>query len=197
MSKHFLIIILLFTLPIYTSCESAKKAYLGIGKTEVTIRPTDEVLEYYAPLRKNDSIKTNIFVISNYDSADKALKEFGVPRIFLKNRKTGIVYELDCFEDVKASIDNLNNNIQNDDMKVKNPQEFISFTEFIITKNDSKLVASSGTGDITKKWDLYLSYATFLGKKLRRLTLPVTSLQSVNELNILDLSIDKSAVEIN
>lgn len=190
------IVLLVLTLS-FSSCESAKKAYLGIGKTEVKIRAASEVIKYYEPFLKNETFKTKVFVISNYDSSDKALKNFRFPGIFIKNRETGAVYELDCFEDVKASIDDINNNSIESDITVKDTQEFLRLTEFINNGKDSKLITSTGESSAAKKWDVYMSYATFLGNKIRRLTLPVTTLKDVNELTILDLSIDKSAIEIN
>lgn len=179
-----------------SSCETAKKAYLGIGKTEVKVRPENDVIKYYEPFLIGNTYKTKLYVISNFDAADKALKDFGFPRIFIKNRQTNIVYELNCFEDLEANIDDVNNNIFSEYITLKNPTDFTNLTAFTGDKAESKLLVYSGESDTNKTWDIYISYATFLGKKLRKLTLPVTKLKDINEVVILDLSIDENAIKI-
>ena len=196
MHKFRLFITLLIIAISLSSCETAKRAYLGVGKTEVTVKPTNEVIKYYEPFLTGRTHKTNLYVISNYEIANTAMKDFGFPRIFIKNRHTGVVYELNCFEDIKSNIDDINNNVINEYITLENHQEFDNLTAFINNKFNSKLLVYSGNEDATKKWDVYIAYATFFGKKLRKMTLPVTTIKDINEVVILDLSIDENALTI-
>lgn len=180
----------------FTSCETAKRAYLGIGKTEVKLRPASDVIKYYEPFFVVSSHKTNLYVISNYDSPNKAMTSFGFPRTFLKDRESGTVYELNCFEDIKSNIADINNNVFSEYITLKTPEDFTNLSAFLSNKDDSKLIVYSGESNTAKKWDVYITYATFLGKKLRKMTLPITTLNNINEVTILDLSIDENAIKI-
>jgi hypothetical protein len=168
-----------------------------MGKPEIIIRPETEVIDYYAPFLQDDKYVSKVYILSNYDSAQDALNSFGTPRVFLKNRVTGVLYELDCFEDLQANIDDINNNAADDYIVLKNKQDLFSLEEFVNDKKSSKMILSSGESKGVKKWDVYISYATFLGKKLRKLTLPVTGLNDINEVVILNLSFHKDAAALN
>lgn len=168
-----------------------------MDKAEITIRPESEIIDYYTPFIKDNKYKLKIYILSNYNSANKAVNNFGVPRIFIKNRVTNLVYELDCFEDIQDNINDINNNVIDEYVIVKNKEEYENIEEFINGTQSSKLIYSSGESNGNKKWDVYMSYATFFGKKLRKLTLPVTGLNDINEIIILNLSFHKSAAEIN
>lgn len=196
MNKFRLFITLIIVATCLSSCETAKRVYLGVGKTEVTVKPTNEVIKYYEPFLSGYMYKTKLYVMSNYEGASTALKDFSFPRIFIKSRQTNTVYELNCFEDIKANIDDMNNNIFNDYITLKNHQEFDNLISFLNSKSDSKLILYSGNEDTTKKWDVYIAYATFLGTKLRKMTIPVTKLKDINEFYLLDFSIDENAIKI-
>ncbi len=196
MIKIKLFAFLLFIASCFSSCETAKKAFMGIGRAEVKLRPANDVIKYYEPFFADNSHKTNLYVIANYDASNKALKSFKFPRTFLKDRENGNVYELSCFEDVASNIQDINNNIFSEYIILKTPEDFTNLIAFIGNKAESKLIMHSGENNTSKKWEVYIAYATFLGKKLRKMTLPVTTLNNINEVTILDLSIDENALKI-
>ncbi|OYQ31954.1 hypothetical protein CHU92_15025 [Flavobacterium cyanobacteriorum] len=190
-------IILFLIISSFSSCETVKRTYFGMEKTEITIKPDTEVIEYYRPFLKDNEYALKIYTLSNYDAAGKALSNIGVPKIFIKNRKTNVIYQLDCFEDIQDNIQDINNNVIDGYITLKNEQEFKNLEAFINAAQSSKMIFFSGENNTMKTWDIYISYATFLGKKLRKLTLPVTELNDINEIIILNLSFNKSAAEIN
>lgn len=158
--------------------------YYGIGKGEVKVRDTTEV-----------------FVIKNtgensIDTAKKAINEFSVPRTFIKNRENGDVYDLDCFEDIENNVNDIVNGTVEDYVILRNNDELTAFQNFVNNNEQSVLIHSNkAVNTNSKKYDIYISYATFLGKKLRRRTLSVLNLNDINKIIILDLSYSKAENE--
>lgn len=189
-----MLILIIFSFP---SCNALKKVYTGIGKTEITVRDSTEVLKYYDPFLTSNNYQTKVYVLSSFKAADIAVNSFSVPRILLENEETGNVYELDCFGDIEANITDINNGIIDDYLISNKNEDFENLKLFLNNEKSSKLIFNSKEVSLSKKWNIYISYATFMGKKLRRLTLPVTKLNDINKIIILDLSVHKSALEIN
>lgn len=181
----------------FFSCESLKRAYVGMKKPEIKTREASKVLSYYEPFLNSRNYQAKVYVFAGYDAAKQAVNDFGVPTILIKDRDTNAIYELNCFEDIEANITDINNNIINDYIVVKDINALKAFEEAVDNSSKAKLIYSDTNITKGKKWDVYISYATFMGKKLRKLTLPVTKLNGINEMIILDLSIDKSFLEIN
>ena len=175
--------------------------YYGIGKGEIKVRDTTEVLKYYEPFLKSDKYPTEVFVIKNtgessIETANKAINEFSVPRTFIKNRENGKVYDLDCFEDTEANVNDIINGTVEDYVILKDNSELVAFQNFIKNDKQAVLIYSNNLNSTnSKKYDIYISYATFLGKKLRKRTLSVLNLNDINKIIILDLSFNKAEDE--
>ncbi|GGB70427.1 hypothetical protein GCM10007424_07980 [Flavobacterium suaedae] len=175
--------------------------YYGIGKGEIKVRDTTEVLKYYEPFLESDKYPIEVFVIKNtgensIETAQKAINEFSVPRTFIKNRENGVVYDLDCFEDTEANVNEIKNGTVEDYVVLKNDTELIAFQNFINNDEQAALIHSNNVDNTnSKKYDIYISYATFLGKKLRKRTLSVLNLNDINKVVILDLSFSRTEGE--
>ena len=201
MKKLFYLASLLIAILLcFNSCQTLARMYYGIGKGEIKVRDTTEVLKYYEPFLKSDKYPIEVFVIKNtgensIETAQKAINEFSVPRTFIKNRESGIVYDLDCFEDTEDNVNEIKNGTVEDYVVLKDNSEFISFQNFIKDDKQAALIYSNNLDGINKKYDVYISYATFLGKKLRKRTLSVLNLNDINKIIILDLSFNEAEGE--
>lgn len=144
---------------------------------------------YYAPFI--DSMNNlEIYTIKDSTSFMLVGKKFNhFPRIFVENRKNDSVYLIDCFEDVAWQIDNLNKSdfsyLETVDKKLDTLKGLMNQNSKLVFKKENKQELD------VNKWNVYMVYATFLGKKLRKRTFSITDLEGLNDVKILDFSIDK------
>lgn len=198
MKRFFYLIVLLVVTISSSSCDTLKKLYFGIGKTEVIVRDSTQVLKYYEPFLSNGSYTKKVFVLSDFGAANKMIDSAGTLRVFIKDRKTKIIYNLDCYEDIKENIADIKNGTPEDYTIIKNTDDLVKFRAFLNNKNVKEIFSyqENHQNDVNKRWDIYISHAVFMGKKVRRRLLAVISLKEINELIILDLSVHESSREI-
>lgn len=149
-------------------------------------------LEYYSPFIKSDKYDTNIFALIDADAVYKAAGNFTVGTIFFKDIKTDSLYILQgkTSKEIFDNISNINNSIP-DKLVAANTERINMFTkmkEFLDNPEYAKIAFSSNEDNTNGKWDIYIIYSTAMDNKIKQQTLPITNLNNLNKLNILDLS---------
>lgn len=182
---------ILLSLLAFTSCSPIAKIVLGI-KDFKTYVSNEERFEYYKPFLELQNGKYSVYTFKNWEGIQAVFDSVHVPRIYVENTVTDSVYVLSCYEDIVADIEDINND-KLDMVSIANKKEFINFKNII----DTSTVLTSSEKEIKRneKWKVYLIHGTFMGKKLRKKTLPVTSIKSLQEMLIIDTSIDGQAPE--
>lgn len=190
--KHYTIYLLLITITYgFQSCQSLLKSYTGIKNPEIEIN-SQERLDYYQPYTESTNTKVAMYAFLDIKTLQNGFNTFkNYPNIIIKNNSTHKIYKLNCYDGLNLYIEDINNNNYTDllEVKEKDLQDILKFIE-----NGTEIVFKKH--EITqKRWDVYLVSGTFLGEKLRKKSLPITQINDLNQLTILDLSITKNADE--
>ena len=187
MNKKYIITISLLSLVSLASCTPMAKIIFGIKKYETYV-PNEKRFEYYKPYFETSENKVSIYAFKNWEGLQATFDSVHVPRVFLQNTLNDSVYVLNCHEDMIDDVENINKN-DFKDIKIANQKEFVSLKNII----DTSSVLTYTEDEIRKneKWKVYLVNGTFMGKKLRKKALPITTkLEGIEEFIVVDVSID-------
>ncbi|WP_121665692.1 hypothetical protein [Mesonia aquimarina] len=193
MRKNVLVILILATLILgVTSCQPILKAVTGIRNPKFEMTQVER-MEYYQPLIA-ENYETKITAFANWEDLQKGFNianASGYPNLFIKNLETQKIYRLDCYEDLEENIEEIN---QQDYSYVEEKQEETEYFYKIdsLSSNSTEVVYHNLPIQPTKEktWDVIILSGTFLGKKLRKRTLPIKNLENISSLKIIDLSIN-------
>lgn len=180
-------ICLLFLSVCLISCSPMAKLYFGIKDPKV-YESNENRLEYYKPFYEEEKTKVTIYTLKDTTALLTALRSFTFPRIYIQNKTTDSIYKLTCFDDIKYDIEYINNN-KLSELYPADTAEVYLLKKFI-TEN-TKLNYTANETLPEKEWDIYLVSGTFLGKKIRKRTLPISTINGLNQIKIVDLSINK------
>ena len=169
------------------SCQTLAKAYFGIKNPKVYGDP-EKREKYYEPFYENKPHLVNLYTIADTSTWVPTFEKLHVPRVLLKNNITDTVYVLSCFEDIAYDVELLNAKKYG---KVYKADSFEFSKVQDAFKNTAVKSYTVNEGYNKGEWDAYLIYGTFMGKKIRRRTLPITELNGLRSINILDVSVDK------
>lgn len=153
-----------------------------------------ERLEYYKPLTDSKKYQTKIFAVANINALYKAAANFRLNDVFFKNVENDSIYRLknnlNKFYSAKAT-DNATD-IQNNLVPAE-PEDLVIFEKvvtFVSSNEYTKQVFSSDKKD-RGYWDIYLITNTAVRGKNKNYILPINKINNINELIILDLSVNK------
>lgn len=181
------ILFLLLLFLSFASCQTLVKTYMGISNPKMEVE-SNKRLKYYQPLYEGKEHETQILTVTNQDAYIKTFQTVSsIPEIYLHNRVTDSLYVLDCFEDLKYDVEDFNNGLWHE---LSKPER----KSYDAAKNIIKEAVQvySVNKDVQKgEWDVYMMYGTFMGKKLRNRLVPLTTLNGLNKMVILDVSVDK------
>lgn len=170
-----------------SSCTPIVKLITGVRNPQFYIT-TEERLEYYKPFYEEHKTKINIYTATDERALQTAFDSLWVPRIFVQNTKTDSVYVLSCYEDVEANIQDINDG-KLGEVNPASRKEFAFFKNFITTQ--TILTYSENDTKENKEWNVYMINGIFMGNKMRRRSLPVTGINSLNEIVVFDISINE------
>lgn len=195
-----LIAIVLFTGAVLFSCQPMLKLYLGIKKFETYVG-NEERIKYYDPVLEG-SYDISLYSIKNEVDLNKVFDTINdYPQIYVHDLKDSIVYRLNCYADVEYVV----NNIQKDDYwwwkydKAEVKKQY-NLTEKLLKDKTIIAYKKNRLDTIDKdslRYDILFISAPFLGKKLRRKSLPVFEMKNINKVKIVDLSVDTTQTKIN
>lgn len=172
------------------SCGTVLKWALRMKTPKALVSDQDRTA-FYRPFTEKKPYYNSLKIYTLSDTAtftDFLSKSRSFPMILIKNIQTDSIYSLSCFEDITWDIENIH---ENDFTYLTPAAESVYQDLFSLLEPDKSVVWYQTTSDINKddyEWDVYLGSGIFLGKKLRRLILPVTELKNIREFNIIDLS---------
>lgn len=169
------------------SCTPIAKLVTGVRNPKI-YQLNEERLEYYKPFYEVQNNKISIYTLNDISSFQTAFDSLYVPRIYVQSNTTDSVYVLSCYEDVGYNIEDLNKD-DFDELDTADPQEFARFKSFF--EKQTKLTYTANESNSQREWDVYLVSGSFLGNKLRRRTLQVSSINNLNQIKVLDLSVNK------
>lgn len=176
----------------FFSCQSLVRMYLGVDTSPQLSINNSQRMEYYNPFVQHSKKTTlTIYTILDTTALINAFQTFqNYPGIYLKDNLNDNVYILNCFEDVEWDVQNINSgNLEN--LVKANKKSFDSLIYFI--SNKSEIVYHSTPSpkiDKNNRWNLYMISGLFLGKKLRKRSLPILNIQGLKSFQLLDLSIN-------
>ncbi len=175
------------------SCQTALKLFLRIKEPKQFVG-NEEREEYYEPFMEKtpkyySSLK--IYTISDTTALMAFMrKHTSYPMVIIQNTETDSIYKLGCFEDMKWDVENINKE-ELDYLIPGKQNQYNDIRELL--KNHAIIWHESYDSTVThtNKWDVYMVSATFFGKKLRRMSLPVTEIKNIDNFNIIDLSVNE------
>lgn len=197
--KNKLITSILIGMIFFTySCQSLTKLYTGIKDPEIYLSQKGR-LEYYEPFFEDkDSLDVEIYSITNIENLQYAFNNFqNYPQVYLINKSENKIYGVNCYDDVSYSIEEIeegkfenyiNEEIINDNLKIA--KEILSNKSQLVYEKQRKVTSSKIILD-NSNWKALIVSGTFLGKKIRKKTLPILELEDLTKLKIIDLSINK------
>ena len=186
-TKQKYVVIFLFLIVLY-SCQPLLKTYLGIKKFEPVISNEDRLAYYEKFIENQEQLSIHIFKDSTINQISKQFDSY--PNIHIVDNKNGGIYRLNCFEDVAWDIQNINEG-NLDDLEVEKRERF-QIIDTTLTKHTQQ-VFSKGKINAEGRWEVYMISGTFLGKKLRKKSLPINNLKDISSFTILDLSIESES----
>lgn len=174
-----------------TSCQPILKIFLGIKEPKIELK-NSERLKYYQPFFNKNSKITSIYSLNDTLKLKEAFKDFNdFPIVYIENLDDEKVYYINCYDDTQDKIEDINSNKLPSSIK-SNDSVFIKIEKYLDKLNSKKVQEIKNDELPYGKWNVYLVSGTFLGKKLRKRTLPIINLKEINSFKILDLSVNKS-----
>lgn len=182
------------------SCQTALKLFLRIKEPKQFV-DNEEREEYYEPFMEKtpkyySSLK--IYTVSDTTALMSFVRKYtSYPMIVIQNKRTDSIYKLDCFEDIKWIVEHVNSNklaYLNRMLKYDlsgNPNQYDDIKKLVKNNTVTWYESYDSTGTDNNKWDVYMASGTFMGKKLRRMSLPVTEIKNIGDFHIIDLSVNK------
>ncbi|SHJ05118.1 hypothetical protein SAMN04488096_107143 [Mesonia phycicola] len=188
----------MFIAVIFYSCQSVFRLYTGVKNKIVIYQTNEERQAYYASFIS----AVNEANVKVYTLKDKELDSIigtintlakNMPLMYLKNTETQSLYRLSCYEDITYDIENIINDKYSWDYLDKdsisnqylNQQKYINKNFEVSFDNESKQ-------DSVAKWDVLYVGGSFLGKKLRKRSLPAFKIEGLRNVSIVDLSVNKN-----
>lgn len=159
--------------------------------------------EYYSSFIKPNNHTTKIYTLIDIDAIYKASSNFYLGTILYRNIETDSVYFMKgtSSKEIFNKISDINQSIPNELSNIDNNKEYSEIyrkLKKVLNDNElSQIVYSSEvkSKSAENKWDIYVIYSTSIEKKIREKTIPISNLNGLNELIILDLSINKADEE--
>lgn len=173
------------------SCQPLLRAYLGVKKPTLVVSQ-NERMEYYSPYFEGKNFKTEIYTLAD-TTGFHVFDSLMFPKLFLKNRHTDALYLFNCYEDMGYDVDNFNSGKEEE--LTKGNQKELDYIKRTMDKYGRKIHSINDTITTGGDWDLYMANVTFMGKKLRRMSLPLSEIEGLNRFIIFDLSIDTEDAE--
>ncbi len=186
MNKKYIITISLLSLVSLASCTPMAKIIFGIKKYETYVT-NEKRVEYYKPYFETSENKVSIYAFKNWEGIQATSDSVHIPRIFVQNIATDSVYVLSCYEDIPYDVEEINNG-KYDGISKADIKEFTNLKNIIDTS--AVLTSTQNVINNNGKWKVYLVNGTFMGKKLRKRTLPITTINGLQEIIVVDISID-------
>ncbi|QEE50504.1 hypothetical protein FUA48_13245 [Flavobacterium alkalisoli] len=162
------------------------KIIFGIKKYETYVT-NEKRVEYYKPYFETSENKVSIYAFKNWEGIQATSDSVHIPRIFVQNIATDSVYVLSCYEDIPYDVEEINNG-KYDGISKADIKEFTNLKNIIDTS--AVLTSTQNVINNNGKWKVYLVNGTFMGKKLRKRTLPITTINGLQEIIVVDISID-------
>ncbi|MCF1421790.1 hypothetical protein [Mangrovimonas futianensis] len=175
------------------SCQPIIKVITGV-KNPTILLDNSERLKYYSPFFETHSYPIKIYALKDTTALKNGFSTFkSYPQIYLNHRKTNTTYFLNCYDDLELYIkEDINEKkyenlyqVANDSLT--NLKDFIEEYSTIVYQKEH-LNSNSNV------WDVFIVSGTFLGNKIRRKSLPLTQIEDLNYMYILDLSINKNEI---
>lgn len=198
MKKHLKLIPVCLCILGFWSCQTLATMYSRVKQPKMEMTNTER-LNYYEPFL-SDTATVQIYALKDTTAVLKAFnRDFDLPLVFVENTQTHQVYKFEnCFDDLKYQVQDINTGHLNDSILEPITKENDSLYQIYhewksFVPDQSKLVYSSKSTDTTsqKEWKIYWISGAFMGKKFRRLTLPIREIKNTKSLTILDMSMDK------
>lgn len=179
------------------SCQPAIKLFLRVkDPSKHRYVNNKDRLEYYQPfLEKTPQYYSflNLYTITDTSTIQKFMKQHpSYPMIIVQDRKTDSLYRISCFEDVEWDVEHLDKRKSLTSL-YRAKRENYTDVQKLLKENVSlwRQEEQNVIQDSIKNWNVYMVSGIFLGKKIRKMTLPIMELKNVNEFNIIDLSVNK------
>ena len=184
---------------ILTSCQPVLQLFTGV-KSNIEIYQTNEERQaYYAPLISAvDEANVKIYTLKDkeLDSIIGTINTLAksMPLIYLKNIESKDLYRLSCYEDINYDIENIMNETYKRYISKDSIEQQYLENKKIIEENFevTNSIKPRIEGDY-KKWDILYVGGSFLGKKLRKRSLPAFKIEGLSNVSIVDLSVNKNA----
>ena len=171
-----------------TSCQTVLKTALGLKDFESEISNSKR-LAYYDPFVRSEVENLQLYAVADSVKLKIALFNFkNFPHIVAEDLLNQKFYRINCYDDMEGFITNINKGELQ--LLKEISSETFNETKSHFDSNQIQYSRAKPKNSSRKKWDIYLVSGTFLGKKLRDRTLPITDLQNIDNLSILDLSIN-------
>lgn len=186
MKNKLLVVFLIFLI---ASCSTVSSVISGTKKYE-SLTTLEQRQDYY-----NDFLNPTkgISQLRHYNHTDSLLLGFGklagteLPFLVVHDSKSDNYYDLNCFEDITADIQSLNDN--NVESLKKADQNLISLTKrFMRQTVEDKRLTPSFSPDENKRYEIFYVGGLFLGNKFKKRVLPITTLNDVKSIQIVEIS---------
>ncbi|TDS58209.1 hypothetical protein [Myroides indicus] len=174
---------------LFSGCQTFFKVVTGVSSTMEYQMKNPERLKYYQPYLEADNI--SIYTLKNPEEFCKNINYFGsqLGNVYFEDTENNEYYVVNCFDDIRDTFEDLNNG-DISFLKCVSEEDFLPIKNYIT--QTSEMVVNQENQKQRKKWNVYLSWGTFMGKKLKKRTATVTKINELNYLYILDLSVDST-----
>lgn len=189
-----LVSVVLFSLG---SCQTLITWYVGVKKPHAYVTQKDR-LKYYKPFVE-EHYATEIYTMKDTASLFKAFRNFSnFLIIYLEDTQTDSVYAFEqCYDDMEYVTESINSLTLDKELLIPiTPKKDSVYRNYLFWKDfipkRSELVYAHVDKDktTTKRWNIYMVTGEFYGNRLRRKVLPITTIEDLNQLTILDFSIN-------
>lgn len=189
--KTSLFTFLILLVVIYSSCTATQVAADPIVKKE-------DRISYYTPFFETAHFNTKIYAATSMTALHKAAKNFSVNEMFIVDTKNDSLYKVKHGLENFSKIKNTDVSLLRNNLSPATAEDIEKFRKFKMFLNDTESIKLSYTTNQVNKQgylDVYLMYSTSIKNKLTRKNLPLHHFTDVEELTIVDISMDKETAQ--
>jgi len=170
-------------------CQPLMRMATGISSQLEYTMDNSQRLNYYHPYL--EAANLSIYTLKNPEEFCKNINYFGtqISMVYFEDMANKQYYMVNCFDDIKLTFEDLNKG----DLSLLKPmseEDFAPIKNYI--SQSSERVFHQENQQQTKRWNVYLTSGTFMGNKLKKRTASITKIEELNQLHILDLSVDST-----